>query len=84
MHQTGWAESHLLYNEIILNKVPKTSKSKDRKSLVVVEPYNIGHILQTRLDLLRHLEKLGLSESKIQWNEMKSKHILGFREKFKK
>jgi len=84
VHQIGAAESHLLYYEIILKKPPTILKIKDRKSLVAVEPYNIRHILQTRLDVLRHLTRLGLSEDKIQWNEMKTKHILGFREKFKK
>ena len=84
VHQIGAAQSHLLYYEMTLRENPKFLMNRKRKSLVMVEPYDIRHFFQTRLDFLGHLTELGLTEKKIEWNEMKTKHILGFREKFKK
>ena len=84
VHQIGAAQSHLLYYEIILKEIPKSIKIRKRKSLVIVEPYNIKYLFDTRVDFLQHLIDLGFPEEKINWKEVKTKHIFGFREKFKK
>ena len=82
--QIGAAQSHLIYYELTLNDLPKRLQKRKRKSLIIIEPYNIKHIFQTRLDFLSLMADYGLSEEKIEWNEMKMKHILGIRDKFKK
>ncbi|NVK03793.1 MAG: hypothetical protein HWD92_03175 [Flavobacteriia bacterium] len=83
VHEIGAAQSHFVYYEITLKKSPKLLDHRKRKSLVVVEPYSIRDFFRIRLDFLGHLTELGMSEGKIKWNKMKTKHILGFRDKFK-
>ena len=82
IHQIGVAQSHLLYYEMILNETPVLIKSRKRKSLVMVEPYNLKYIFQTRLDILDQLIVLGLSEEKVVWQEVRLKHFF-IRDKFK-
>ena len=84
VHQIGAVQSHLLYYEMILKEIPKSIKIRKRKSLVIVEPYNIKYLFDTRVDFLQHIIDLGFPEEKINWKEVKTKHIFGFREKFKK
>ena len=82
--QIGVAQSHLIYYEIILNVLPNILHNKKRKSLIVVEPYKIRHIFQTRLDFISIVMDLGLKEEKIVWDEWKWKHMFGIRDKFNK
>lgn len=84
VHEIGVNESHMQYYEILLNKTPNNISTRKRKSLVLVEPYNIKNFFSTRSDFLNHLKKLGLSESKIIQGEGSLKTILGFRNRFKK
>jgi hypothetical protein len=49
-------------------KEPAILKNKKRKSLILIEPYNIKYIFQTRNDLIDKLIKSGLDERK-NYNE---------------
>jgi hypothetical protein len=81
--QIGVAQSHLIYYELILRDLPESLQKRKRKSLIVLEPYNIKHTFQTRLDFLSLIADCGLSEDKIQWDEVKIKHMFGMRDKFR-
>ena len=84
IHEIGVSASHMQYYEMLLNKTPNTISTRKRKSLVLIEPYNIKHFFSTRSDFLNHLKSLGLSESKITQGEGNLKTTLGFRNRFKK
>lgn len=81
--QIGAAQSHMIYYELTLNDLPKKLQKRKRKSLVIIEPYNIKHTFRTRLDFLSLMADFGLNEEKIYWNEVKTRHIFGIRDKFK-
>lgn len=82
IHQIGAAQSHLLYYEMTLKKIPISISSRKRKSLIMVEPYNLKYLFQTRLDFLDCLTELGLSEDKINYSEVRLKHMF-IRDNFK-
>jgi hypothetical protein len=56
-------------------KEPAILKNKKRKSLILIEPYNIKYIFQTRNDLIDKLIKSGLDERKIIMKPFKTKHF---------
>lgn len=84
INQVGAGSGHLIYYKMTFNKVPSILKNKKRKSLILIEPYNIKHIFQTRTDLIDKLIDLGLDERKVKSKPFKTKHIWGIRDKFKK
>jgi hypothetical protein len=71
------------YYEIEMTKLPTIFYLKNRKSIVAVERYNIKYIFKEYDGLIKTLVGLGLDSSKIVNSEVKIKHLLGFRDKFK-
>ncbi len=84
INQIGAGSGHLVYYEMTFKKEPTILKNKKRKSLILIEPYNIKYIFQTRTDLIDKLIKSGLDERKIKMKPIKTKHFWGIRDKFKK
>jgi len=84
INQVGAGSGHLLYYEIICNKPPTVLRNKKRKSLILIEPYNIKYIFQTRTDFVDRLIEIGLEENKINNKPYKTKNFFGLRDKFKK
>ena len=84
INQVGAGSGHLIYYEMTFNKELSILKNKKRKSLILIEPYNIKYIFQTRTDLIDKLIDLGLDERKVKSKSYKTKHFFGIRDKFKK
>lgn len=83
VHQVGSVGSRMKYYEILTIELPRMIMFRKRKSMVIVEPYDIRNIFQSRTDFLTHLIERGLPKEKIHWKKLKIKHLFGFREKFK-
>jgi hypothetical protein len=79
----GAGSREFKYYEIEMTKLPTIFYLKNRKSIVAVERYNIKYIFREYNGLVKTLEGLGLDSSKIVNSEVKIKHLLGFRDKFK-
>ena len=71
------------YYEIEMTKLPTIFFLKNRKSIVVVERYNIKYIFREYNGLIKTLEGLGLDTNKIVKSEVKLKHLFGIRDRFK-
>jgi hypothetical protein len=84
INQVGAGSGHLIYYEMTFNKEPSILKNKKRKSLILIEPYNLKYLFQTRTDLIDKLIDSGLDEIKVKFKPFKAKHFLGIRDKFKK
>lgn len=84
INQVGAGSGHLIYYEMTFNNELSILKNKKRKSLILIEPYNIKYIFQTRTDLIDKLIDSGLDERKVTSKPYKTKHFFGIRDKFKK
>ena len=84
INQIGAGSGHLVYYEMTFNKEPTILKNKTRKSLILIEPYNIKYIFQTRTDMIDKLINSGLDDRKIKMKPIKTKHFWGIRDKFTK
>ncbi len=71
------------YYEIEMTKLPTIFYLKNRKSIVVVERYNIKYLFREYDGLIKTLEGLGLDTNKRVKSEVKLKHLLGIRDRFK-
>lgn len=79
----GVGSREFKYYEIEMTKLPASFYLKNRKSIVAVERYNIKCIFREYDGLIKTLERLGLNPNKIVNSEVRIKHLLGFRDKFK-
>lgn len=79
----GAGSREFKYYEIEMTKLPTIFYLKNRKSIIAVERYNIKYIFKEYDGLIITLVGLGLDPSKIVNSEVKIKHLLGFRDKFK-
>ena len=84
INQVGAGSGYLIYYEMTFIKLPTILKNKKRKSLILIEPYNIKYIFQLRTDFIDRLIELGLEENKIKIKPYKTKNFFGIRDKFKK
>jgi len=82
INQVGAGAGHLIYYEITFNKTPYILKN--RKSLILTEPYNIKYIFKTRTDLVDRLKDLGLLDRKIFTKPYRTKSLLRIRDKYAK
>ena len=84
INQVGAGSGYLIYYEMTFIKLPTILKNKKRKSLILIEPYNIKYIFQSRTDFIDKLIEIGLEENKIKNKPYKTKNFFGIRDNFKK
>jgi hypothetical protein len=84
VNRIGFSEWESLYYEINLKNTPNYISKRQRKSLIIVEPYKIKHYMQLREDFLGHLKMCGLENDKIKRTPQTFNSFLGFRNKLKK
>lgn len=71
------------YTVELAPSITKSAHSASRY-LVLVERYNIKHLLQTRTDILTRFMEAGLDANRISRKQIRLKHILGFRDRINK
>ena len=79
----GLGASELQFYELELKKPLLSPRGKARQSLVLVERYDLRHVLQTRSDILTSLRKAGLDNRLITRKQVRWYHALGIRDKLK-
>ena len=60
------------YYEIYFKETPTFLLKKNRKYLIVSEPYNFRNFFSTKLDFFSIVVNLGLDKNKVKWTETKN------------